>query len=199
MQLRRKLDQIADLAANADQMTPTMLRIAIQAIYEGREIPAEEGDFLKLAARAGVSRGQGGQEWKRLALIRLEPVTADRLAEVLAEARSLRVAAPPRMTALYRWYDDADRLLYVGISRGLPGRVADHVGGSSWMEFAGRAAIARYPSHEEALQAETAAIKAERPLFNRKHNDTPEAQFRLVEYLVEHKRADLLAPVLRRA
>lgn len=101
-------------------------------------------------------------------------------------------------TALYRWYDESDRLLYLGISDNLPGRVKGHVRGSSWMDFAVRSTVARFPTRKEAAEAETAAIKAEQPLFNDVHNRTPEAKARLVEFLIEHGRADLLAPSVSR-
>ena len=101
-------------------------------------------------------------------------------------------------TALYRWWDDADLLLYIGISDELAGRVKGHVKGSSWMDFAARSAIERYPSRAAALDAEEAAIKSEHPLFNHQHNNTPEAQMRLVEYLIKHGRTDLLAPAVSR-
>lgn len=104
----------------------------------------------------------------------------------------------PRPTALYRYFDDRERLLYVGITDHIHYREADHVKSSSWMGFAARSTIVRYPTREEALEAESAMIRAERPLFNVVHNDTPEARHRLVEYLVEHGRTDLLAPAVSR-
>lgn len=103
-----------------------------------------------------------------------------------------------RETALYRWWDEGDALLYVGISEHLDSRTRGHARGSSWMDFAVRSAVERYPSRAAALAAEEAAIKAERPLFNHIHNDTPEARKRLVEYLLERGRIDLLAPAVSR-
>lgn len=101
-------------------------------------------------------------------------------------------------TALYRYYDAYDLLLYVGISDRLYTRTGKHIQRSSWMDFAARSTIERFPSREEALTAEEAAIKAERPLFNHQHNASPEAQKRLIEYLVSHGRLDLLAPAVSR-
>lgn len=73
-------------------------------------------------------------------------------------------------TALYRWYDADGHLLYIGITGNLLDRTSQHNSDSSWMEFAARAAVERYPSRPEALAAEEAAIKKEHPLFNSQHN-----------------------------
>jgi hypothetical protein len=180
-------------------MSPAMLRIRIQAAYEGGEVPDEENGFINLAARAGVSYKQRKLAWKEWASVRDEALTVDRLTAALAEAQSLKGTKPPRATALYRWFDDADLLLYIGISDELPGRTSDHIERSSWMEFAVKATIERHPSRKEALAAEKAAIKGEGPLFNDQHNRTPTMQLRLVEYLIERGRTDLLAPAVRRA
>lgn len=102
------------------------------------------------------------------------------------------------VTALYRYWDADDRLLYVGISGRLSHRERDHIKASSWMDFAVRSAIERYPSRFQAEDAERRAIATESPLFNSKHNESPEAVRRLVEYLVERGRADLLAPAVSR-
>jgi hypothetical protein len=101
-------------------------------------------------------------------------------------------------TALYRYFDADDLLLYIGISDRLRIRTGDHVKGSSWMDFAVRSTIERHPTRAVALEVEEAAIKAERPLFNKQHNDTPEARRALVEYLIKHDRLDLLAPAVSR-
>lgn len=103
-----------------------------------------------------------------------------------------------RETALYRWWDAADVLLYIGIADHIGSRTKDHAKGSSWMEFAVGSAVERFPSRSIALAAEESAIKAEHPIFNKQHNDTPEARRRLVEYLIERDRLDLLAPAVSR-
>jgi GIY-YIG catalytic domain len=101
-------------------------------------------------------------------------------------------------TALYRWWDKENLLLYIGISDELAGRVKGHVKASSWMDFAATSAIERHPTRAAALAAEEEAIKAEKPIFNKQHNSSPEAQQRLVEYLIKHNRVDLLAPAVSR-
>lgn len=101
-------------------------------------------------------------------------------------------------TALYRWYDGTGLLLYVGISDALADRMKGHIRASSWMDFAATSTIERHPTRALALAAEESAIKTERPVFNHQHNSSPEAQQRLVEYLVKHNRIDLLAPAISR-
>lgn len=101
-------------------------------------------------------------------------------------------------TALYRRYDADDNLLYVGISDNPRRRGARHRKRSSWAAFAVRAGVEWFPSREAAEAAERAAIETESPLFNDRHNATPEARARLVHYLVDRGRLDLLAPAVSR-
>lgn len=114
------------------------------------------------------------------------------------------VAPPPTQptpdvrTALYWHYDGDGVLLYIGITDGLVARGKSHAARSSWALFAKTSKSVWYPNRPEAEAAEVAAIQAERPLFNHTHNDTPEARARLVAYLIEHGRMDLLAPAVSR-
>jgi predicted GIY-YIG superfamily endonuclease len=105
---------------------------------------------------------------------------------------------PLPRTALYRWYDSDDRLLYVGISSSLASRQANHFKGSTWASFAHRSTVTWFDLRADAERAERGAIVEESPLFNHVHNDTPEARQRLVAYLVEKNRLDLLAPAVSR-
>ncbi|WP_328344658.1 DnaB-like helicase N-terminal domain-containing protein [Micromonospora sp. NBC_00421] len=102
------------------------------------------------------------------------------------------------VTALYRWFDADGTLLYIGITNDPHVRQSAHAKKSSWADFAVRGTIERFPSRQEAEAAEKAAIEAERPLFNHIYNDTTEARARLVAYLIEHGRMDLLAPAVSR-
>lgn len=95
--------------------------------------------------------------------------------------------------ALYRYFDVRDILLYVGISGDLAGRERTHIAKSKWMSLAIRSTIERYGSLAEAGKAEREAIKAGRPIFNKQHNDTPEARERLRAYLEDIGRLDLLS------
>lgn len=101
-------------------------------------------------------------------------------------------------TALYFWHDSVGRLLYVGITEDLATRQSSHAKRSSWAAFAAGSRVRRFASRVEAERAEKAAIERHRPLFNHVHNDTPEARARLVAYLIEHGRMDLLAPAVSR-
>jgi predicted GIY-YIG superfamily endonuclease len=118
---------------------------------------------------------------------------------LVAWARDRKAATDPdRETDLYRWFDEVDRLLYIGISDDLAARTRGHVKKSTWMNFAADRTVQHFPNRSAALDAEEAAIKAEQPLFNHVHNRTPEAHQRLVDYLIERGRTDLLAPAISR-
>lgn len=92
-----------------------------------------------------------------------------------------------RKTSLYRHYDAAGRLLYVGISFSAITRTAQHAAYSPWWDDVARMDVERFSSRAEAEAAEIVAIREERPLFNKRHAwqdfpdvgiealDTPEA------------------------
>lgn len=70
---------------------------------------------------------------------------------------------------LYRHFDADDRLLYVGVSLSTVHRLGQHKDHSHWFEKITKITIERFDSREESLDAETAAIQFERPLYNIVH------------------------------
>ncbi|MFD9248465.1 GIY-YIG nuclease family protein [Streptomyces bottropensis] len=68
---------------------------------------------------------------------------------------------------VYRFYASDHQPLYIGVSTGSAMRWADHRRSSEWWPMAEYVAVSFYGLYEEALKAETAAIRAERPRFNR--------------------------------
>lgn len=198
----QKLHQIAALLVDPADLTPVMLRIRIRAIYEGCEVPTDRQKYVALATRAGCTKASMYRAWREEFGARadedpapdspLPPRRRNRPRRVTA------ISAALDLSALYRYFDDEDLLLYAGISDELHDRVEAHIDASTWMCFAARSTIQRFPTRAEAAAAEIAAIKDERPLFNQMHNSTPEAQQRLVEYLVKRNRLDLLAPAISR-
>jgi hypothetical protein len=70
-------------------------------------------------------------------------------------------------TALYRMYGDANRLLYIGISKNFGMRWQKHASTQPWWPQVKRQTIDWYDSREEARAAELAAIPAEKPLYNK--------------------------------
>src|SRR5438132_2180190 len=79
----------------------------------------------------------------------------------------------PEPTAVYRFFDADDALLYIGISIDPDERWKAHRYGTDrngWPKEAVRRTIEWRDSRPEALKAEEEAIKAERPLYNEKHN-----------------------------
>jgi hypothetical protein len=97
-------------------------------------------------------------------------------------------------TALYRYFDDKNRLLYIGITDNLFSREQGHIRSSHWMQLVASSTVQRHPDREDALVSERKAIEAERPLFNRQYNDTPAARERAKSYLEEIGRMDLYDP-----
>ncbi len=69
-------------------------------------------------------------------------------------------------TALYRHFDAAGRLLYVGISLSVLTRLSQHMAASSWADEIASMTVARFATRDEAHAAEREAIRTENPLHN---------------------------------
>lgn len=105
-------------------------------------------------------------------------------------------ATNQRPCALYRWHDDRLNLLYVGITHDIKQRSAGHARKSCWWVFATRQDIEWFPNRAAAEAAERSAIKNERPIFNRQHNDTPTARQKIADYLSVKDRMDLFVAAM---
>ncbi|MEV4861462.1 type II toxin-antitoxin system prevent-host-death family antitoxin [Streptomyces ossamyceticus] len=69
-------------------------------------------------------------------------------------------------TALYRLYDAAERLLYVGISTQPETRWTQHAADKPWWSLVRRRTVEWHPDREAAEKAERSAVQAEEPLYN---------------------------------
>ena len=74
--------------------------------------------------------------------------------------------------ALYRFFDEHDALLYIGLTVNLPTRLRDHQRGKAWWRAVARMTVQRYPTREAVVEAERLAIIAEKPLHNVQHNSS---------------------------
>lgn len=66
---------------------------------------------------------------------------------------------------LYRMYDQADELLYVGITTNIERRIDKHRRRSFW-DSVDRIELEHFATRLDATDAETLAIATERPVFN---------------------------------
>lgn len=69
-------------------------------------------------------------------------------------------------TFVYRLFDASDRLLYVGVSSNLGTRFKAHAKDKNWWPDVVRFSLVQHADRVEALAAELAAIRSERPLHN---------------------------------
>lgn len=86
----------------------------------------------------------------------------------MKEVKKVRPAA--QTTSLYRFYDAAGTLLYIGITNSIPRRLGEHDERKPWFADSVRATFEHHPSRDAALAAEKRAIKAELPKYNLVHN-----------------------------
>ena len=75
-----------------------------------------------------------------------------------------------RRTALYRHYDAAGCLLYVGISLSATARLGTHRAQARWADSIARVDVEYLPDRPQAIAAERRAIVAEKPRWNVIHN-----------------------------
>lgn len=73
-------------------------------------------------------------------------------------------------TSLYRHFSADGSLLYVGVSLSWPMRTKAHSRGAEWFSQIAKVTLEHFPTREEALAAERAAIVSEKPKFNVIHN-----------------------------
>ena len=73
-------------------------------------------------------------------------------------------------TSLYRHFDAAGALLYIGISASHTRRLAEHEETARWFQDVARVDVEYYKTREDAIMAEIAAIKVEMPKFNLSHS-----------------------------
>lgn len=71
-----------------------------------------------------------------------------------------------RATAVYRFYDETDRLLYVGIAADLRQRWIKHKRSAPWWPETRRSDIEWHPDRSSAEEAEVRAIRTESPVHN---------------------------------
>lgn len=83
----------------------------------------------------------------------------------------------PRRVAIYRLYDSADQLLYVGITEDIKDRFGRHAMTKAWWSSVARKDVTWIvTSWSQALRLEKTIIREEQPKYNGTHN-YPEVQF----------------------
>lgn len=71
---------------------------------------------------------------------------------------------------VYRFFDEDDALMYVGLTSNMPARLASHRTQSWWASRITRVRLQVFPTPEAAADAEAQAIRAEHPRFNLRHS-----------------------------
>jgi len=97
--------------------------------------------------------------------VRVAPLFIDK-SDVPRKVRQ-KVKEKSESCQLYKQYDADGRLLYVGISNDAMIRTGQHAK-APWAHRIARVEISTFPTRARALKAETWAIEAYRPIFNRR-------------------------------
>ncbi len=80
-------------------------------------------------------------------------------------------------TAVYRVYDAAERLLYVGASKSALTRAMQHAATKDWWPEVATIRVTWHPTPAAAAVEELRAIDAERPLYNRSGLTAPARRY----------------------
>jgi predicted GIY-YIG superfamily endonuclease len=133
------------------------LRIRVAEVLWG-PVPTEFSAFVAFAQRAGASRSKSYEAAARWNREKPEPP-----------------AWPEHLgrTALYRLYNAADEVIYIGITDDLKGRMEWHAANQTWWPEVTRRTVAFYPDWDAADAAETLAIAAEKPIYNKAKQYAP--------------------------
>ncbi len=148
-----------------------------QWIADGRLLPnkhfvrdARRGDLIIMDAFQQWLTAQPSSQLAPLPLPAAEPPAAAPPAYPLYEPRPAFRRSVPRLdepAQLYRQFDAAGRLLYVGIARNVLDRLAGHQRASHWVLAIARIDVTLFPTRTAALDAELEAIRTEKPLHNK--------------------------------
>lgn len=79
---------------------------------------------------------------------------------------------------LYRLFDTSDNLLYIGITNDPELRWKQHGKVKNWWRQVATIRVEHFDSRDDALAAEKAAIKAEKPRWNVTHTEKPRQRAR---------------------
>lgn len=92
---------------------------------------------------------------------------------------------------VYRFYDVDLMPLYIGLTYGGTARWEQHRKGSAWWPLAKYVAVSFYPSYEDIHVAEKAAIRKEKPRFNKQFVRGPAIATLRLREPAEHAAAQL--------
>lgn len=189
---RARINQL--LAPAVDETTSAAIDAYVQSlrIEEWAPLGTAERDLVRRALGPPVDlAAETAAAQRRLEQAVAAEKAAREQAEVTAAAERQKAA---RRCALYRHFDDAGRLLYVGITRRTDQRRMAHRDGAPWMRFQARETVEWLPDRPSAEAAERAAIAAEQPVFNI-HHAAAGARERRMQYLADQGAWDMLREV----
>ena len=87
----------------------------------------------------------------------------------LPDGESLPAHEDMESQVLYRMFDDAGELLYVGVSKSALRRMAEHLETKPWINQVANTTFEHYPTRHAVLTAERKAIRNELPRYNIQH------------------------------
>ena len=190
---QRRLERLAGVERDiASPRVTSLVEVAHAVISASHELPdidevwqwvgahpAEVRLAVATTDRVGSASTDQLHRWERLGASDLKTTlvrcVSVQLSTVPVARRGVQMPPPPSAgvtdaTDLYRLYDQAGRLLYIGISNNVHNRIRTHRVDKYWGPLIARISIEHHATRAGALAAEAHAISRERPHHNVMHN-----------------------------
>lgn len=146
---------------------PPWSRILVRRATAAEMLGLSEHTFKRRVAQGLLPAGHKitPTSWPAWRVDDLRPFAAGNVPKPV-ERRPQRVPLGPGVTHLYRHFDAAGRLLYVGISLSAIARLGEHKAAAHWFWHIARIEVTAYATRASAMKAERLTIQREKPLHN---------------------------------
>jgi predicted DNA-binding transcriptional regulator AlpA len=146
---------------------PPWSRIMVRRATAAEMLGLSEQTFKRHVAQGLLPAGHKitPKSWPVWRVDDLRPFAAGNVPKPV-ERRPQRVPLGPGVTHLYRHFDSAGRLLYVGISLSAIARLGEHKVSSHWFWQIAKIEVTAYASRASAAKAERITVQREKPLHN---------------------------------
>jgi hypothetical protein len=145
-----------------------VLTLVLASVISVMALTQRAGEVARRAEQSAATWQELAEEWRAVARTYHDnEQTRRRTRRARLEAIVLQA---PVGNVLYRFTDDHEGLLYIGITNNIARRVDQHRETKPWWGDVAGLCLQYIPSRDQLERAEIAAIRTERPRHNTMHN-----------------------------